>query len=142
MIHLETEAALDADFDLNTVAQSVFDVVLKGENCPLSCEAELLITDPETVHEMNREYRKIEARDQKDPKVQEDLKKAEDRFFDIFVEAVRGKMKVIIDQLTWHDKLEPDSFFDVMGEVIDENLKSSLSRVGFFKSLSYRFKLN
>ena len=89
-----------------------------------------------------REYRKIEARDQKDPKVQEDLKKAEDRFFDIFVEAVRGKMKVIIDQLTWHDKLEPDSFFDVMGEVIDENLKSSLSRVGFFKSLSYRFKLN
>ncbi len=60
MIHLETEAALDADFDLNTVAQSVFDAVLKGENCPLSCEAELLITDPETVHEMNREYRKID----------------------------------------------------------------------------------
>ena len=60
MIHLENEAGLTAEFDLAATAELVSSTVLQRENCPRECEIELLITDEDTVRQINREYRMID----------------------------------------------------------------------------------
>ena len=60
MINLELEEELDAGFDLAEVANLVVDTVLKKEGCPKECEVEILLTDAQTVHEINKEYRDVD----------------------------------------------------------------------------------
>lgn len=60
MINFENETEFCPDFDLVKVANDVVDKVLEKENCPYECEVELLITDEETVREINAEYRDID----------------------------------------------------------------------------------
>ena len=60
MVNLENEVDFESDFDLLEVANSVADTVLKGEECPKGCEVELLITDEDTVKDINSQYRNID----------------------------------------------------------------------------------
>lgn len=66
MVNFEIEYDFDKDinenekFNLQETAEFVVDTVLNNENCPVECEVELLVTDPETVREANKEYRNID----------------------------------------------------------------------------------
>ncbi len=60
MINFENEVQFETAFDLEQVANMVCDEVLREENCPYLCEVDLLITDSETVREINSEYRSID----------------------------------------------------------------------------------
>lgn len=60
MVNFELEAKIDVDFDLYEVATLVTDAVLKEEGCPVECEIELLLTDADTVKDINKEYRGID----------------------------------------------------------------------------------
>lgn len=61
MVNFENEIDFKTDFDLEDIANQVVDAVLKFEECPVECEVELLITDAESVHEINKEYREVDS---------------------------------------------------------------------------------
>lgn len=61
MVNFESETDFDVDFDAVTVSELVVAHILKEEGCDMDCEVEILLTDAETVHEINREYRKIDS---------------------------------------------------------------------------------
>ncbi|WP_026508022.1 rRNA maturation RNase YbeY [Butyrivibrio sp. MC2013] len=54
----ETGAAFD--FDIEEVARTVCKAVLDSEGCPEEVEINMLITDDEGIHEMNRQFRDID----------------------------------------------------------------------------------
>lgn len=60
MVNFENEVGFESDFDLVVIANSVVETVLMGEGCPKGCEVELLITDEDTVKDINSEYRNID----------------------------------------------------------------------------------
>lgn len=60
MVNFEKEASLSADFDLIEVANEVTEVVLNEEGCEYECEIEILLTDEDTVRQINNEYRNID----------------------------------------------------------------------------------
>lgn len=60
MVNFEIEVEFDTDFDKEEVAGLVTSKVLEFEGCPRECEVELLVTDAESVHEINKEYRNID----------------------------------------------------------------------------------
>lgn len=61
MVNFENDIEFKTDFDLEAVANQVVDAVLRFENCPVDCEVELLITDAESVHDINKEYREVDS---------------------------------------------------------------------------------
>lgn len=61
MVNYEIEVDFETDFDKKEVADLVVDTVLDKENCPYECEVELLITDGENVHDINKEYRETDS---------------------------------------------------------------------------------
>lgn len=61
MVNFETEVDFEVDFNPEKTANEVVDAVLRMEKCPKDCEVELLLTDEETVHEINKEYRQIDS---------------------------------------------------------------------------------
>ena len=61
MINFEKEVSLDVDFDLDEVANLVVDEVLDKEGCEAECDVEILLTDADTVHEINLEYRQVDS---------------------------------------------------------------------------------
>lgn len=60
MVNFENEVNFEADFDLEEIANKVCDTVLELEGCPYLCEVDLLITDKDTVKEINKEFRSID----------------------------------------------------------------------------------
>lgn len=48
------------DFDIPSLAGRVCSAVLTAEDCPYDAEVFLLVTTPEEVHQMNRDYRGID----------------------------------------------------------------------------------
>jgi len=61
MINFEKEVSLDAGFDLDETADLVVRTVLSKEKCPVECDVEILLTDEDTVHEINLEYRQVDS---------------------------------------------------------------------------------
>lgn len=61
MVNFEAEVNLEVPFEPEALAALVVDEVLDMEGCPVECEVELLLTDADTIREINREYRKIDA---------------------------------------------------------------------------------
>lgn len=47
-------------FDAVKVAQAVCEEVLSEENCPYDCEVSLVLTGPEEIREINRQFRDID----------------------------------------------------------------------------------
>ncbi|MFR8535753.1 MAG: rRNA maturation RNase YbeY [Lacrimispora saccharolytica] len=56
----ENEGNYELGFDPKTLAHQVIDQVLDMEQCPYEAEAELILTDPENIRRMNREFRGID----------------------------------------------------------------------------------
>ena len=61
MVYFESEVEFEVDFNPEEIASLVADTVLSMEKCPKECEIELLLTDEDTVHEINKEYRQIDS---------------------------------------------------------------------------------
>lgn len=59
--YVENEANADFGFDIEELANSVADTVLKMEGCAANLEVGLTITDSEGIHELNKEFRGIDA---------------------------------------------------------------------------------
>ncbi len=59
--YVENEANADFGFDIEELANSVADTVLKMEGCAADLEVGLTITDSEGIHELNKEFRGIDA---------------------------------------------------------------------------------
>ncbi len=61
MVYIENETDFsNPEFDIEKTAEEVISTILSLEGCPKECEVELLITDPESVREINNEYRQID----------------------------------------------------------------------------------
>lgn len=61
MINFESDVTLEEfDFDVEKVALEVTEKVLDSEGCPYECEIDVLITDADTVWQINKEYRDVD----------------------------------------------------------------------------------
>lgn len=59
-IDFENEQEQTFDFDFITVASQVMEAVLDQENCPYEAQVSLVLTDDETIHRTNLEFRNID----------------------------------------------------------------------------------
>jgi probable rRNA maturation factor len=57
---VENETDKELPFDIKEVADKVINEALDYENCPYEVTVDVLITDNEGIHEMNREHRGID----------------------------------------------------------------------------------
>ena len=58
--YVENETGATFDFDIEELARSVAEAVLKSENCSYNVEISLTITDDDGIHEINKEFRNID----------------------------------------------------------------------------------
>jgi probable rRNA maturation factor len=58
--YVENETDKELPFDIKEVADKVINEALDYENCPYEVTVDVLITDNEGIHEMNREHRGID----------------------------------------------------------------------------------
>ncbi len=59
-LNFENEGGFSFPFDPEALACQVAEQVLDMEQCPYEAEVELILTDPETIRRMNREFRGID----------------------------------------------------------------------------------
>lgn len=59
-VHFENESGHTFSFDPEKVAEDVINASLDAVGCPYEAEVSLLITDKDSIHEMNRTYRGID----------------------------------------------------------------------------------
>lgn len=59
-IYLENEGELDLGLDYLALAEEVTEAVLDYENCPYESQVEILLTDNEEIHKLNKEFREID----------------------------------------------------------------------------------
>ncbi len=59
-LHYENECGHEFDFDPEKVAEQVILAALDEVACPYETEVSLLITDKDSIHEMNRNFRGID----------------------------------------------------------------------------------
>ena len=59
-IQIEEETEINLDFDYKTLAKDVILYTMEHENFPYEAEVNLTLTDNETIHEINREYRNMD----------------------------------------------------------------------------------
>ena len=52
------------------------------------------------------------------------------------------KINALFDNISFAFLNEADTFVDIMGEAINENISKSFDRMGFFKAVSYKKKLD
>lgn len=60
MIFLENETDIKLGFDYCKVAEKVVNKALEQEKCPFECEVNILLTDNDSIHDINRETRDID----------------------------------------------------------------------------------
>ncbi len=60
-LFMENESGYEPDFNLEEVAKTVIDHILKMENCPFECEINLTVTDNEGIRVINKEFREIDS---------------------------------------------------------------------------------
>ncbi len=60
-IYIEYETDKKFDFSYEDVIRSVIDEALKYVSCPYKAEVNVTITDNETIHEINKEYRNVDS---------------------------------------------------------------------------------
>ncbi len=58
-IEYETEIKLDVDYE--PLIRQVVEAAMDYEDCPYEAEVNVLLTDNEAIHELNREYRQIDS---------------------------------------------------------------------------------
>lgn len=58
--HFEYEAGEKLEFDYESLIKKVILAVLDYEGCPYEAEVNIVLTDNEEIHKINREYRQID----------------------------------------------------------------------------------
>lgn len=59
-LQIENETSFAPDFNIEEVAEKVINFCLDYVDCPYEVELNLTITDNETIHSINKEYRNID----------------------------------------------------------------------------------
>ena len=59
-LYIEEEGSVVLPFDVKETAELIIETALDCEECPYEAEVNLLLTDDEAIHEMNREHRHID----------------------------------------------------------------------------------
>lgn len=59
-INLEEEYSLDLGIEYYEIAEKVVSEALDYENCPYECEVNIILTDNEEIHKINKECRDID----------------------------------------------------------------------------------
>lgn len=59
--HFEYEAGKKLEFDYESLIKKVILTVLDYEGCPYEAEVNIVLTDNEEIHKINREYRQIDS---------------------------------------------------------------------------------
>lgn len=59
--HFEYETNQKLDFDYEALIEKVIVAVLDYEECPYEAEVNIILTDNEEIHKINKEYRDIDA---------------------------------------------------------------------------------
>lgn len=59
-LYIEEEGSVVLPFDVKETAELIVETALDCEDCPYEAEVNLLLTDDEAIHEMNREHRHID----------------------------------------------------------------------------------
>ncbi|MDO5291848.1 MAG: rRNA maturation RNase YbeY [bacterium] len=59
-IHIEYEAEEKLGFDYEAIITNVINEAMDYEECPYESEVEVVITDNERIHEVNKEFREID----------------------------------------------------------------------------------
>lgn len=57
----ENECGAEFDFDMEAICNQCIETVLDTLECPYECEVSVLITDEPGIHEMNKEFRNVDA---------------------------------------------------------------------------------
>lgn len=59
--YVENEVNARFPFGIKDILEAVAEAVLEQEDCPYEAQVNLLITDNEGIHELNRQYRQVDA---------------------------------------------------------------------------------
>ena len=59
-LHIEDEGNVSFDFDIEDIAKQVVQTTLDVEQCPYEVEVSLLLTNDETIQQLNSDYRGME----------------------------------------------------------------------------------
>lgn len=59
-LYIEEEGIVTLPFDVKETGELIVETVLDCEACPYEAEVNLLLTDDEAIHEMNRKHRQID----------------------------------------------------------------------------------
>ena len=59
--YAENETDIEFEFDVKELLDTVMMQVLDMEKCPYEAQVNLLITDNQGIHELNRQYRQVDA---------------------------------------------------------------------------------
>ncbi|MBQ1548227.1 MAG: phosphotransferase [Lachnospiraceae bacterium] len=87
-----------------------------------------------------KEQRKLKDRTRGIGRIEMLMKK--EKFAQLMITMTSRKINGLFDNISFAYLNEADTFVDVMGEAINENLSKSFDRMGFFKSVSYKKKLD
>ncbi len=60
-IYIESETEVDFDFDYEKIAKDVVNTAMDFMKFPFEAEVSITLTDNDGIHEINREFRKIDA---------------------------------------------------------------------------------
>ena len=72
-----------------------------------------------------------------------DLAEKKDRFLEAYRQSAVARLKALIRDLNIeYDKKKPDTFYDVMSELLENKLKASLDKAGWWFSFGYRNQLS
>lgn len=59
-INIENETEIKLDVDYETIIRQVVEKAVDYEKCPYEIEVNVVLTDNEAIHEINKEYREID----------------------------------------------------------------------------------
>ena len=59
-LFIEDEVNYSFDFDVEEIANKIISAVLELEKCPYKAEVNLLLTDDDNIHDINKTYRRID----------------------------------------------------------------------------------
>lgn len=59
-LHMEYEALEKLAFDYESLIRKVVEAAIDYEGCPFECEVEVVITDNEGIHQVNKEFRDMD----------------------------------------------------------------------------------
>lgn len=126
MIFLENETDIDLGIDYENIAELVVNKTLEIENCPFETEVNILLTDNDGIHAINKECRDIDR--------PTDVLSFPNLFFDN-----EGQYDIADEELS--DYEDPETGLIVLGDIIIslEKVKEQAEEFGHSLTREYGF---